>query len=884
MRKFVCGFLCLVLLFALMPAVFAEEADVKITNTEDFLNFAQRCRLDSYSQGLTVSLEADVDLNGTDFAGIPIFSGTFYGNGHTISGLEITGHGSEKGLFRYLTQTAAVQQLHVTGKVVPQGSRSNIGGIAGCNAGVIENCSFSGEISGVDCVGGIVGSNTVSGRLENCRTEGSVHGSHFVGGIAGSNAGVIRTCENVAYINTTPQQNSVDISDITLGTITGTESVNTVTDIGGIAGSSSGTVRDCVNRGDVGYKHMGYNIGGIAGSQTGYLMECENYAAVSGRKEVGGIVGQMEPSILLSYETDTLQILSAQMEILGALTDRAVLNAQNNTANVRGLMMGLENHIASAEAAIDILTIDPENPELEDRDTYIAAFQTLSSSFAGIDNTLRSLNQAIKDTGDDLNHDLQAIADQMDVINGILDSGEENLGGSVSDVSDADTAEDLTSKIESAVNCGPVLGDWNVGGIVGAIALENDIDPEEDVKISGQITLNAASKLRSVVLGCVNNAAVTVKKQNAGGIVGWQSMGLVKDCINTGALEVSASSYVGGIAGQSLGYIRASYVKCEIAGDDHVGGIAGSGTVVTACRSMVRITGSEKVGAILGFAEENNTNVQQPIFENFYICVEGEPGAIDGISYASVAQSMELDSFMALDGLPEMFKTVSITFISEDGTETVISITPGSALEESVIPDVPKKTGFFGRWDGLENADLENILFDMTFRLVYTSYGTTIESTQNRDGKPVLLVQGDFAPGSAITMIEQEAAPELAGSETLLESWQFVVSECENITAAHYLLPEDVDADRLQLYIRSNDGRWRNADYTVNGSYIVFVVNSGDDGIALARADGMILPWLLITVLTGAAIVMVVIVCVNCKKKAKKETDKEEDAHQDAAL
>lgn len=47
-----------------------------------------------------------------------------------------------------------------------------------------------------------------------------------------------------------------------------------------------------MNRGTVGYQHMGYNVGGIAGSQTGYIEGCVNYGTVYARKEGGGIVGQ----------------------------------------------------------------------------------------------------------------------------------------------------------------------------------------------------------------------------------------------------------------------------------------------------------------------------------------------------------------------------------------------------------------------------------------------------------------------------------------------------------------------------------------------------------------------------------------------------------------
>ncbi|MBQ7859264.1 MAG: hypothetical protein IJ347_03905, partial [Faecalibacterium sp.] len=302
---------CAFALTAALPVWAAKQQPTStlltIDSAEEFLQFTEHCRLDRYSQNLQVTLQADIDLSGTGFAGVPIFCGSFEGDGHTIAGLEITAEGTALGLFRYLTADAVVQNLTVEGQVTPEGSRSRVGGIAGENAGLILNCRFAGTVSGGDRVGGIAGRNTVTGIIQSCHTAGDVHGNHFVGGIAGDNTGVVRSCENTAAVNTTEQQNTVELGDITLDTLTNAEATNTVTDIGGIAGVSSGVLRECTNRGEVGYRQMGYNIGGIAGTQNGYITGCENYAPVQGRKEVGGIVGQLEPATVIEYSADTLQ-------------------------------------------------------------------------------------------------------------------------------------------------------------------------------------------------------------------------------------------------------------------------------------------------------------------------------------------------------------------------------------------------------------------------------------------------------------------------------------------------------------------------------------------------------------------------------------------------
>ena len=210
------------LLLGIVSMVFAEENEnvLTIESVQEFLDFVENCRMDSYSVGLVVHLTADIDLTGQEFEGVPIFNGEFYGNGHTISGLNITSSGSYQGLFRYLTETALVNGLVVSGTVHPQGSKSYVGGIAGENSGKIQNSSFTAvKITGSDYVGGIAGINTTTGMIVDCSVSGVIQGNHFVGGIAGSNSGTILSCRNQAAINTTPEQNKVDISDVTMDTL-----------------------------------------------------------------------------------------------------------------------------------------------------------------------------------------------------------------------------------------------------------------------------------------------------------------------------------------------------------------------------------------------------------------------------------------------------------------------------------------------------------------------------------------------------------------------------------------------------------------------------------------------------------------------------------------
>ncbi len=304
----------------------AEEETVIIRTAEDLVEFGKACTSERYSEGKLVSLEADLDLTGTEFYPIPVFCGTFEGNNHTISGMTILQPGSGLGLFRYLEEGAVVQNLKVAGELRPEGSRKKIGGIAGTNKGRIQNCTFSGKGEALENLGGIVGLNEESGVIENCKNEAELTGNRKIGGIAGENRGTILTSGNEGEINTSSEgieEDSENTNNISVDreNIHNTVIDEKVNDVGGIAGFSSGTIRQCSNFGTIGYEHTGYNIGGIAGRQNGALILCENEGNVMGRKDVGGIAGHLEPFLLIQYGEDTFDRINDQVDRISDTTD-----------------------------------------------------------------------------------------------------------------------------------------------------------------------------------------------------------------------------------------------------------------------------------------------------------------------------------------------------------------------------------------------------------------------------------------------------------------------------------------------------------------------------------------------------------------------------------
>ena len=322
----------------------SSRKELVISDAAGLIQLSESCRLDSYSKELYVTLSADITLTG-EFTPIPVFGGIFDGNGHTISGLNVTGDGSYSGLFRYVQRGALVKDLTVKGTVSPAGSGEYAGGIAGSNSGSITGCTFEGTVKGSSYIGGIAGINEKTGLISNCGSSGAISGDYFSGGIAGSSSGTIMNSVSRCSVNTTATEAKLSIQDIDWDSLISKEEPSAMSDAGGIAGFSDGIIQGCENHGTVGYPHIGYNVGGIVGRQSGYVNNCVNHGEIFGRKDVGGIAGQMEPYQSIDFDKDTVQKLLDEMEVLSGLTNDLISDAKSAGDAVNDKVQGLTWHM-----------------------------------------------------------------------------------------------------------------------------------------------------------------------------------------------------------------------------------------------------------------------------------------------------------------------------------------------------------------------------------------------------------------------------------------------------------------------------------------------------------------------------------------------------------
>lgn len=391
-----------------LPALAAwEDGIIYIHTAKDLCALSDSCAYDAWSRGKTVLLTADISLRGVDFEPIASFSGTFNGGGHTISGLTLTDSLSPAGLFLTLERGAFVHALKVEGQVTPGGTKEAVGGIVGRNYGTLEECSFFGVVKGDSAVGGIAGRNEEGGLIANCTASGSISANRYTGGIAGYNLGTLRACINSAAVNTSNVDPTLSLDDLSIDpassltdlvSVGAVESRNATSDTGGIAGYSSGSLLSCINRGAVGYPHFGYNVGGGAGRNDGFVDSCSNYGMIYGRKDVGGIVGQMEPYLRLSLRDDLIARLRAELDKLNALVSSTLDDVDSTN-----------DHISSRLDSVSAYT----NAAVDDADSLAGQTTDFIDKNIGSVNELTDRAKTVTDALPDILKALEAAEDSM---------------------------------------------------------------------------------------------------------------------------------------------------------------------------------------------------------------------------------------------------------------------------------------------------------------------------------------------------------------------------------------------------------------------------------------------------------------------------------------
>ena len=879
------------------------QETVRIRSEQEFTDFAASCGIDSWSLNRRVYLLADLDFTGIEFTPVPVFCGTFYGGGHSITGLKLDSDGSHAGVFRYIQQSGTVKGLDVSGTVTPGGTAVCVGGIAGTNSGLIENCSFSGTVSGLERIGGIAGENAAGGTVSRCSFSGSLTGEHMAGGITGFNEGTVSACENNSSVNnvriSVSGSFSFDISEIT--TAFSTEEFLNITDIGGIAGCNTGTLLDCVNSGGIGYNRMGYNVGGIAGRSSGCVSGCRNTGTVKGRKDVGGIAGQLEPYTFWSFSKSKLEELGEQIQQLDGLASSALKNSDGYSRQMKNTLLEFSNDLKSAVSELDPILgsvstsadnvssaideikkiassdgsgnptpsdigslISGSDPDKLDQISDIANgikletpdFDPLIYSLGSVADSGSRLTSILTDYAGTLTGSLSALLEQANSIYaGFTDTAEylKSLDGDYTqDISAEALDEFSTGSVSGCVNSADVSAETNAGGIVGAAAVEFSFDAEDELNISDYLFTDPNYMIYAVIRNCESFADVSAVKSCAGGTVGRMDFGAAGMCTAAGEISVSSGDYGGGIAGKSSGTLISCCSRVRVSAKKYAGGTAGEGCEIKDCRAYAYISGADEYfGSVAG-------SVSGECSGNYF--VKNGINAIDNISYSGIAEPLEYQEMTALEDIPDMFRDITVTFTVEGEVFESITVPFGGSIDE--LPAVPSKDDMYWKWDSF---DAETVYYSMTVEGRYCSPITTLTTAED---PPLFLAQGSFYEGQQLQTVPYSPDSEKLGipADQVISACTLNISDCKGTLTFRMRASSD-----LRLFRLNEDGSYSRLDFEADGSYIVFTAPNGST-VVLAKEIRDPAAKLKIIIPSAVALSAIVLYIILRRRKHKKNS------------
>lgn len=262
------------------------------------------------------------------------YSGEFDGNGRIVSGFSIISSSDEQGFFGNIGGKGEVKNLTISGSVTVTGEDVvSAGGLAGYLEGKITDCSFSGRVSGIRDVGGIVGQAGLNSEISRCINSGRVTGNENVGGIVGSvSYGNISECANIGDIGQEKSRKT-----------------------GGIAGymTNYAVVTACYNTGHIiGYDYLG-GISGLA-SVCAAPQGCYNVGNVDTGMHAFGVLGDLTGTDYISVVTGSYYLAESSQEA----TDKTAQGV-NGSGMKKAAFVSLLN--AQAGKSLFVMDLQEEN-------------------------------------------------------------------------------------------------------------------------------------------------------------------------------------------------------------------------------------------------------------------------------------------------------------------------------------------------------------------------------------------------------------------------------------------------------------------------------------------------------------------------------------------
>lgn len=517
--------------------------------------------------------------------------------GGTVGSCDITFAGESIGAVTAINNAGATISgvtLDTDAKIVFHGPATNVGGIAGKNAGAIGGCkvespalNLNGLTARADSIslGGAAGVNmqdaTISETTVTLNITDNLNKYKNLGGVAGENAdgGTLFEC---TYQGALGQANTAASDNITTG------AANVLDTVGGIVGLNNGKVEECS------VPKITLQVMGASG-----LSDSQTYAEkLKSASSVGGIAGRNNSTITSCYVAtakDSGSIITARYGFVGG-----VAGANNGSISSSG----------SGAAFTDKFTYQVDGVNCER-----TMFDRVSMLLDG--KVERKNGETEK---------IEEVADENDAVNTMISTLKGNTYNSLKGVdtvspnhySEVYTATGLAKNDLLVGLRGTTATTGKSSGYLGGVAGFNTVNgtisraatgkwfvygdnTTDESKIGGMIGMNEATGEVKLLVNCAavrrftrtdsnKNDDDTTYRDNkniayVGGVIGVQQntaddKWVISECVNLGTVFDSGSNYIGGIIASWLkngGTIEKSFNFGSLNTNTNCGG--GSGTV-----------------------------------------------------------------------------------------------------------------------------------------------------------------------------------------------------------------------------------------------------------------------------------------------------------------
>lgn len=484
--------------------------------------------------------------------------------GGTVGSCDITFAGESIGAVTAINNAGATINnvtLDRNANIAFHGPATNVGGIAGKNAGTIGECkvenpalALNGLTARADSIslGGAAGVNMqdakINGTTVTLNITDNLNKYKNLGGVAGENAGG-GTLLKCTYQGALGKATTAASDNITTG------AANVLDTVGGIVGLNNGKVEECS------VPKITLQVMGASG-----LSDSQTYAEkLKSASSVGGIAGRNNSTITSCYvatEEGGGSIITARYGFVGG-----VAGANNGSISSSG--SGAKEVTALVKQVGDWFTAGSTN------DMISKLKGTAYNNIKGVDTVSKSDYGTVYTTG----------LSQNDLLVGLRGTTTTNgkSSGYLGGVAGFNTVNGTIT--------GAATGKWFVYG-------DNTTD---ESKIGGMIGMNEATGEVKLLVNCAavrrftrtdsnKNDDDTTHRNNkniayVGGVIGVQQntaddKWVISECVNLGTVFDSGSNYIGGIIASWLkngGTIEKSFNFGSLNTNTNCGG--GSGTV-----------------------------------------------------------------------------------------------------------------------------------------------------------------------------------------------------------------------------------------------------------------------------------------------------------------